>query len=145
MLYLFTYIRRHYDYDVIYTSCCFLLTSCLLRIPNRSSNTLFTLLHLQSEQTGLGTAKSRGSITLPLVKGIAAIVQSINLGTAFFLLIRVLRETVYIVSAKSVSSHPVLQAYHRFEEVQLYRSALLCSARQLTLYCALHLRQQLKR
>lgn len=51
------------------------------------------LLHLQTQQVGLGTAWSLCVLSSRLVEGITALIEGIDLGLAFLLLVRVLRET----------------------------------------------------
>jgi hypothetical protein len=55
------------------------------------SGVLSSLLHLDPQQVGLGTAGCFGVIAALLVEGIAALVQRVDLCLAFFLFVGVFR------------------------------------------------------
>jgi hypothetical protein len=55
------------------------------------SSALRSLLHLDPQQIGLGTAGCFGVITALLVEGIATLVQRVDLSLAFFFFVGVFR------------------------------------------------------
>lgn len=58
--------------------------------------TLTSLLHLQPQKVGLRTTDCLRIVTLPLVEGIAAFIESVDLALTFLLIVCMLLQAVYV-------------------------------------------------